>query len=369
MAADDGQERTEEATPHKLRKARERGEVARSSDLTAALLLAVAAASVAYASPKLARALQANAIEAFHTAAQAQLSERDLLEALGLCAQRAASACAPLLIVLCGCALAFTYFQVGSVLSFEPLTPKLERLNPVAGLRRLFATRETYVELAKSALKLAGVVGLAALVARAELAQLLSLHSLAPLDAALATARALGVLVAWTAAFALALGVVDLAYQRWNFARRQRMSHAELKREFKDFEGDPHLRHARRELHLEILESAMLDQVPQADLIARNPTHIACALRYDPKLDGAPRVIAKGQDELAFKIEELARSHGIPIVYDIPFARAVFQLELEAQIPEELFVAAVEVLRWAEAEAQAQGRNVSWRRDGGARPH
>ncbi len=363
MSADDGQERTEEATPKKLRKARERGEVARSSDLTAALLLAVAAAGVAYAGPQLARTLHANALESFHAAARPHLSSGELIDALGRCAERAASACAPLLIVLCGCALAFTYLQVGPVLSLEPLTPKLERLNPVAGFKRLFATRETYIELAKSALKLGGVGGLAALVARAELAQLLSLHALAPLEAALVTARALGVLAAWTAAFALALGVVDLAYQRWNFARRQRMSHSEVKREYKDDEGDPHLRHARRELHLEILESAMLDQVPKADLVARNPTHIACALRYDPELDGAPRVIAKGQDELAFKIEDVARAHGIPIVYDIPFARAVFQLELDSQIPEELFIAAVEVLRWAEAQAQAQGRSVSWRRE------
>lgn len=362
MSADDAQERTEDASPKKLRKARERGEVARSSDLTAALLLAVAAGGLAYGGGALARALNDSALDVFRVVAQPELNSSDLTNALGECAARAAAATFPLLIVLCASALVFPFLQVGPLIAFEPLKPKLERLDPTKGFKRLFASLETYVELGKSAFKLTSVVALAALVARGELARLLAISALHPLEAALTVASTLGTLTAWVIAFALGLGALDLFYQRWNFARRQRMSRQEVKREYKDDEGDPQLRHARRELHLEILESTMLDAVPTADLVARNPTHIACALRYDPSRDGAPRLVAKGQEALAHKIEELARAHGVPIVYDVPFARAVFQLELDAQIPDELFVAAVEVLRWAEAQAQAQGREVSWRR-------
>jgi flagellar biosynthetic protein FlhB len=141
------------------------------------------------------------------------------------------------------------------------------------------------------------------------------------------------------------------------------MTKDEVRREHKDHEGDPHIRTARRDLHQEILENAMLEQVPQADFCLRNPTHLACAMRYSPDKEGAPRLLAKGQEKLAERIEALAREHGVPVVHDVPLARAVYQLELQAEIPEELYAAAIEAMRWVEAEAAARGRKPSWKRE------
>jgi flagellar biosynthetic protein FlhB len=357
------QERTEPASDKRLRDARKRGEVARSQDLSGALLFVLAVLTVVWTGGSVASAIVDGARHAFGTAARGELGNHELVGALGFAAARAAGELAlPLAVLAVGAAL-FPFLQLGPVLALDPLTPKLERLGPLAGLKRMVLSAEAWVELAKSLLRIGAILALAWQLTRSEFDELVALSRVHPWDAARWTGALATRVLTWTAILGLAFGALDFFWQRHVFAKRMRMSKEERKREYEEQEGDPHVRAARRELHHEIVENAMLEQVPEADFCLRNPTHLACAMRYAPGEDAAPRLLAKGQEGLAERIEAIAREHGVPIVHDIPLARAVYRLELDEQIPEDLYAAAIEVMRWVEAEATSRGRQVSWKRE------
>ena len=157
----------------------------------------------------------------------------------------------------------------------------------------------------------------------------------------------------WRVALALvALGALDLAYQRWRFLRDQRMTREEVEREHKEDEGDPHAKQERARLRKEIVEHGVLEAVRRADVLVVNPTHYAVALQYDDAAgDEAPEVIAKGQDHLARRMIDAAREAGVPVMRDVPLAHALYDLELGDLIPEPLYDAVAAVLQAAWAES------------------
>jgi flagellar biosynthetic protein FlhB len=155
------------------------------------------------------------------------------------------------------------------------------------------------------------------------------------------------------AAVALHVGIVaaflaalDVVHARHAFLKRMRMTRVEVQRELKESEGEPHRKAERRRLHHEILEHQMFEAVAQADCVVINPDHLAVALRHDAESPGAPRVVARGRRLMAAKIREIARQHGIPIIRNVPLARALVELELDQEIPAELYPAVAEVLRF-----------------------
>jgi type III secretion YscU/HrpY family protein len=338
------QEKTEEPTPKKLREARRRGEVAKSREVgTAAVVLAAAAGLSASAEHMLSKLR-----ECFSVAVRAIESGREaaMMEALRAGAQLGIEAILPVVLMALAAGTFASFLQVGALLTFEPLAPKLQRIDPVQGAKNLVSQKQ-WVELVKTLLKMA-LVGYVAWVSVKR-----GIHGVAGLAArdAGAAIEAGGSLVftllVRVGGAMAAIAVLDVLYQRWRFRQDQKMTKEEVKREHKETEGDPHAKQHRERTHREVLEHSALEEVRTADVLVVNPTHLAVALRYDDERHEAPEVIAKGQDELAQRMIRAAHEAGVPVMRDVPLARALHELELGEEIPERLYEAVAAVLRAA----------------------
>ncbi|MFQ5591685.1 MAG: flagellar biosynthesis protein FlhB [Phycisphaerae bacterium] len=361
--AEPSQEKTEAPTPHKLREARKRGEVALSRDLTSSLILAVATAVVAYQAESIGAEFRALAEVAFGKASAPNLTSDLLLTTFSTSCYRAALVLAPVLVLACGIAALVLLVQIGPLVTFEPLKPKMEKLNPIAGIKRMFFSLPPYVELMKGVFKVTIVGLLCWQVMHSEFREIALVGMQPPMAVLMLMGRVLTRCVIRVVVFFLALSVLDLIYQRWQFMRNQRMTKEEIKREYKEQEGDPSHKAARQRTHEEIATSSMLQDVRQADVVVTNPTHIACALRYDPGDEDVPRLLGKGRGFLAQKIKEIANEAGIPVIRNVPLAHALHELEVNDLIPEDLFEAVAEVLRWVEAVLRERGELPSWLRE------
>jgi len=346
------QEKTEEPTAKKLRDARKRGEVWKSRQLTTAGML-LATAGVLWATGE-------SALE--ELAASWELSIASIgggtgaaVGALEAAAGLTLSIVAPILAVAVVVAALTQVLQTGPLLTTEPLSPKLERLDPIAGMKRIFS-QKSFFELAKS---IAIVVVVTVVVVLTLEGSLRGVVGLVGRDA-MAALGAGGVLTVRlllrVGAAMAAIAAIDVVYQRWRYRQDQQMTKHEVKREHKEAEGDPHLKRERERVHREIVAHDVLESVRDADVLVVNPTHLAVALRYDAdsELD-APEVVAKGQEGLAGRMIQAAEAAGVPIMRDMPLARSLFELEVGVAIPERLYEAVALVLRaaWEERERQS----------------
>lgn len=358
--AETSQEKTEQATPRQLERARERGEVARSQDLTAAAVLAMALGLIGWRSGEIAAAFRDMMRSAFTTATRADLTPGALVNSLGELTMRGIVVLLPLVAVLIALSLLIPFLQIGSVFTFEPLKPKLSKLNPLAGLKRMFFSLSTYVELLKAAAKVAVIVFIVWAVIQDELATILMLPTV-PLDAMVKLGFGIvGRCVLYILLFYIAIAVVDLFYQRWQYQKNLRMTKQQVKEEYKEQEGDPHHKHARKRMHQEILDQKMIRAAEEAHVIVTNPTHLAAALRYDPAQEGAPRLVAKGEGWIAEEIRRIAKRKDIPIVRDVSLAHALNELEVDTEVPQELYDAVAELLKWVETLAISHGEVPPW---------
>jgi len=240
-----------------------------------------------------------------------------------------------------------SFAQVGFNITFEPLTPNFDKVNPGAGLKKLISMR-SIIEFVKTVFKAVLVGCVVAMIT----------FGLIPLLVGAATQTSHGVAgIAWSAINKLftasvivlvVIGPVDIAIQRWLFIRDQRMDKDELKREYKEMEGDPMVKGQRRRLANEIANGGPKQNVPTATVVVTNPTHFAVALRYRPGETPLPVVVCKGADAVAAQIRAIADSSGVPIVSNPPLARALFKVPVNDAVPEALFEAVAAVLRWVD---------------------
>ena len=346
MAEKDDQERTEQATPKKREDARKKGQVPRSVDLgAAAVTLAAGGALWAFGEGAatglmgmLAEGLQVRGADLMHD----EVMLRHLAEAVAL----ALLAVMPLLAAVLVAALAAPALIGGWNFSGESLSFKPERLDPVAGIGRMFSLR-SLVELTKSLAKFALIAGIGVAVVRSQFADVRALAT-QPLGPAIVESGriALWSMLAMSAGLVI-IAALDAPYQLWQHAKELRMSRQELREETKESEGSPESRSRIRGLQQAMSRRRMLQDVPKASVVVTNPTHFAVALRYDETLDAAPVVLAKGADEVAERIRAAAREHGVPLVSAPPLARALFRhVEIGRQIPHGLFVAVAQVLTY-----------------------
>lgn len=339
MAAgeDDASDRTEAATPRRLEKAREEGQVALSREATGFLALGLGVVAAATALPVLGR---------------------DLLLALrGLMAQSHAiawsDAVPPLLwlgilavLPVAGfCAIgavAATMAQTRGLISARGMMPSLAKISPLAGVKRLLGP-EGLIELARTLAKMA-VVGAAIWWVVGSSAPLrASLHLGAGDLLALSGDVSLRLIGAALAALA-AIAVIDLLVVNIRHLSRLRMTKQDLREEYRETEGDPAIKARIKALRQQTARTRMMDQVPKAAVVVTNPTHYAVALSYDQDGGGAPRVVAKGADAMAARIREKAGESGVPLVANPPLARALYKLDLEAEIPAEHYQAVAEII-------------------------
>ncbi|HBK85196.1 MAG TPA: flagellar biosynthesis protein FlhB [Firmicutes bacterium] len=338
------EEKTELATPKRRQEARRKGQTARSNDLSSALVLLAALLFIFQVMPVSGMRL----LEfASHTWQNLYLSELDIHTSgqwLWQMALQAGQVVIPLFAVVFFVALLSSTLQVGLLLSATPLSPSLQRINPLEGFKRMFSKR-ALVELLKSMFKLGGVALIVYQSASTALSWSLE-HIGAEMGKSLAN---LSKLVFNTSmrvvAFLLALGLADYIYQRLEFSKSLRMSKQEIKEEYRQAEGDPQLRARMRERQRLLARRRMMHDVPRADVVIVNPVHLAIALKYDPEQADAPIVLAKGQGYLAGKIKEIAASHSIAIVENRPLAQTLFKaVDVGEAIPPQFYQAVAEVL-------------------------
>lgn len=336
-------DRTEKPTPRRRRKAREEGQVAVSRELNMALSFLAATIALKLLLPQLSRTLM-NASVLFFSLEPMDgetLSSfvfhlfRDPLVLLILLMSIVA-----LVSIIAGA------LQTKFLFSFKPLKFDLNRINPIEGLKRMFSLRNLF-ELFKAAVKLAIVGYVSYSLIKQRYSELPQLSDVEPHASVSYLADLVGTLMLRCAIAMLALALVDYLFQRWEFEKSLRMTRQELKEEFKEVEGNPEVKRRQREIMIRLARSRMLQKVPEADVVITNPTHVAVALQYDSENMEAPEVIAKGADEVAKKIVEIATKSGVPIVRNPQVAWELFRsCEVGEQIPPSLYRAVAEILAY-----------------------
>ncbi len=339
--------KTEQPTAKKLRDARKKGEVFKSADLSQALLFLAAALVLWMAGSYFIGQLREFAANSFSAPLlTGTIEPSSLLNRVGTYFVKFFILLLPLLGILAFVAGSAKFLQVRALFATEVLTPKFERLNPVEGFRRLFFESRTYIEFAKTLTKLVVILWLAYLVLHGMFREIILSGRLRLSETAVLGGRAVSTLLFFIGGAFLLLGAADFFLQRKLYMKKMMMSKDEVKREHKQEEGDPQIRHRRRQIHREILVQNIRERVPKATALVVNPTHLAVALLYDGKTMDAPEVTAKGQEQLAQQMIQLARRHNVPVVRNIPLARNLYKLDVDTQIPEELFNAVAEILNW-----------------------
>lgn len=344
MAGDrPGGEPTEEPTPRRIRQAREKGQIAKSGDFSSSFAFAAAFGAFTIGAAFMGQRLSAIVHNGLSRAtAQGQLQA-------GLVLTRAARdvgmLVAPILGAAFVAALTVGYLQAGGLFTLKPLVPDFKKLNPIAGLKNIFSKRTAF-ELLKSVVKLTAIGGLAYVTMRPYIADLPRLAG-TPAPQALSFVGMIAIKLGLrVVVLYVIIGAADLLWQRRTFKKDQMMTREEVKREHKESEGDPQHKADRQRLHRELGDQQTIAAVKDADCVIVNPDHIAVALRFDQESMDAPQVVAKGERLIAQQIKEIARRYGVPIYRDVRLARALNELELDDQIPAELYDAVAELLRF-----------------------
>lgn len=340
----DGPERHEPATPRRRRRARQQGQVFQSRELSSAVLLLTALGVLALSGPVMMRGVEALFQTAYGDWLVDNWGNTELWSWGGAAVRIWLQSTGPFMLALMVVGVLVGVAQFGFLFTLEPLTPKLERLDPVAGLKRVFSQRALF-EFGKSVLRLLIVGSVAYAGARRAMERTLQVAG-GELAAQTVLVGSELAKVLWQSAAALiVLAIIDAFYQHYEHEKRLRMSREEVKREHRESEGDPQLRSRLRSRQRELSRNRMLQEVARADVVVTNPTHVAVALVYDPDEMGAPVVVAKGKDHLALQMKELAKTYGVVWVQEPALARQLYRdVEVGAAVPEALYGAVAEVI-------------------------
>lgn len=346
MAEDSAQDRTEEPTAHRLRKARQDGQVARSTELPGAAVVIGSFALLIIAGNWMMEKLVTLFAQGFVFDRKALDTPALLVAAFAGQLSTAFMVVLPLILLTLVLAVFASGLTGGYLFSLKAVAPKSSKLNPLSGLKRMFGPVAA-VELGKAVLKFLLVSAVLWWSLASNMEALLNLGRMA-LEPALASAgRMIAQSALWVALSLAIIAAIDVPYQKYQFRKRMKMTKQEVRDEFKEMEGRPEIKAQIRRRQREMANGRMMQRVKDADVVIVNPEHFAVALEYDPGSDGAPVLVAKGTDFMAQKIREQAEQHGIHLFSAPPLARALyFTTETEQQIPEELYHAVAQVIAY-----------------------
>ncbi len=343
--ADEESEKTEEATDARREEFRKKGNVAHTRELSSAVLLLAAAGGI-YA---LGRFFFQNLYDVFQYTLGANMvtliREGQFTEALSFCAAKSFILIAPVAGIAGLLGAASSLAQIGFLQVEDALTPDPDKLNPVQGFQRIFSLRAV-VEALKSILKMGAVGFVLYFLLKAEVSSVPYLITFSIEQLVSYIGSVVFKLLGGVGAVMFIIAAADYFYQRWDFEQKMMMTKQEVKEEHKQREGDPLIKSRIRRIQRDMSTKRMMADVPKADVIITNPTHIAVVLKYTDNLP-APQLVAMGADLIAEKIKEIGRQHNIPIVENKPLARTIFKtMKIGQVIPRELFVAVAEVLSY-----------------------
>ncbi len=346
MPPGDFEEKTEAPTPRRRMEAKQRGQVAKSVDLTAAGALLVSMLVLSFFAPTIMKNLLDLTKYMLGYAGHDALS-RDSMFGLGSFAVKIlAKSVVPVAVLLMFIAVAITMAQVGFIFSGHPLKPDLDKINPISGFAKLFSI-QSLVRLLISMFKIALIGAVAYLTIKSRMPVIVNLsgedywHITAIMGELMFT---LGIRLAL---ILLVLGIADYAYNYHKHEQGLRMSKQELKEELRRMEGDPLVKERRKRVAQQLAMQRIQSAVPNSDVVVTNPTHYAVAIKYDAETMAAPKVVAKGADLIAQRIRQLAIENGIPVVQRKPLARALYSsVEVGQEIPPAFYKAVAEILAY-----------------------
>ncbi len=347
--ADEGADKTEEATPKKLSDARKEGQVAKSQEVTTAVMLlalfVILKVAIGYVGERLMRyfsetyqVIDVYAVDSFTPALATAFLRDGLVEVLLVCL--------PMFAVAVVVAFIVNVYQVKWQVTTKPLKPKLSKFDPIKGFQRMFS-KDKLFELIKSVGKIALIFYIAYTELKDEAGAVVALYDFSLEQAIVYIGDFIINLGIKLSIFYLILGIVDYIYQKLKFKKDLKMSKQEVKDEYKQQEGDPQVKGRIKSKMREVSQRRMMQKLPEADVVITNPTHFACAIKYDKEVSEAPVLIAKGADYLAQKIKEVAKENHVPIVENKPLARMLYyNVDLDSEIPQELYQMTAEVLAY-----------------------
>ncbi len=340
------QDKTERATPKRIRDARKRGEVARSRELASLIVVGGGVITLMLLSAPLATGGARWMQRALSPDPQMLSRPADMTHHFASLIFGGFALALPLLIVGFLAGIVAPLLLGGWNFSNEALKPDFKRINPLSGIGRMFSM-QSLVELAKTLLKALALGAIAAIYIATRLDEIMALGRQAAGPAMAGGLKIVLGCLGWTLAGLLLIALIDAPYQLWSYAKKLRMTRQEVRQEHKEAEGAPEVKGRQRQLQAQISQRRMMEAVPTADVIVVNPTHYAVALKYDAGKMRAPKVVAKGADLIALSIRELARQHRIPIVEAPPLARALYRgAQIDDEIPANLYSAVAQVLTY-----------------------
>lgn len=344
MADESFGEKTETPTPRRLEEARERGQVPRSADLTAALVLLAGVGALYLVGGQVGEALTGALRQMLEFGHVEEMTSQTVMTEFMTSTRTFALAIVPIMAVVAVAGIAANLIQSGPVFSGHPLMPSLDKLSPIKGFGRIFSKR-SLMRFVSNMAKLAAITWISYVVIAGDHERILALSGMSIRQMmTCGTEIVLGLGLKLAAVFVV-LALFDYMYQRWQYTQDLRMTKQEVREEMKRMEGDPLIREQRRHIQRQMAMHRMSAEVPKADAVITNPTHFAIAIRYDADDMAAPRVVAKGADLLARRIREIAMEHGVPIIEKPDLARALYRaVEVGQEIPVQFYQAVAEVL-------------------------
>lgn len=343
---DNSQEKTEDPSAKRLRESREKGQIARSKDFNATVILLSCSTGFLIFGGEFSHQLATMIRIAFEFDARIITTPMIAMEQLGLLVKSGLMALAPILIIIFVLSLAAPLLMGGWIFSQEVLQPKMSRLNLFKGLKRMVEVK-SLIEMVKAFLKFVLVAITSIFVLKAQIPSLLSLSHL-PIETAISEgAFLIAKSILAISASLIFIAAIDVPFQLYQHKKGLKMTKQELRDEYKDSEGKPEVKSAIRRAQQELSKRRMMTEIPKANVIITNPTHYAVALRYEQNGKRAPMLVAKGKDLMAFQITKIARDNNIPILAVPSLARSVyFSTKLNTEIPRGLYVAVAQVLAY-----------------------
>jgi len=344
MAGDNGQERTEQATPKRLQEAREKGQISRSRELSTMAVLMTSAAAMILTGESAVYKLMA----IMHTQFDLTIADiKDTVNILDKCMElfsQALLAILPFILIVFVSSILSPNAVGGWVFSVQSFAFKIEKLDPIKGISRLFSMK-SLVELIKALLKFLIVLAVSIAILYGNINDIFAVGNM---DVNVAISEITSMLV-WSfmiiSSSMIVIALIDVPFQIWDHSRQLKMTRQEVKEEYKQTDGNPELKRHLKERQRELAQRRMMEEVPKADVIITNPTHYSVALRYDQDSMSAPVVVAKGKDLIAFQIRNIAKVNDVPIISSPPLSRALYHsTDLQQEIPAGLFMAVAQVL-------------------------
>ena len=341
-----GQERTEQPTERRLQEARKKGQVPRSKELNTMLSLLLASISLLVFGGYISQNLMQISVEGFSIPRELAFDTAQLPFQFMYMASQAVLALSPFMAIMLVSVFAGPLLMGGWSFSLETISFKLDKLDPIKGLARIFSLK-SLVELAKALAKFVLLLGAAILVFFSIDQQLLSLSSMTPKAAGLEAATILVQVLLILSATMILIVALDVPFELWNHSKQLRMTKQEIKDEMKETDGNPQVKQRIRTVQRQLAEGRMMEDVKTADVVITNPTHYAVALQYLDRPGSAPKVVAKGKDLTALRIRSIAADCDIPIFEAPPLARALYRsTEIGYEIPHVLYMAVARVLAY-----------------------